>query len=806
MPKSNIYIYSYNNYFNKTFKRESTLADYGTPKHTLTDANFNYGDGVVTSHIVNYEGEGDYLIVTDAENNILHRWFIIDDNKTRGGQLRLNLRRDLRVDYYDLWKNADMIVHRGWPKYFNPIIFNPEGFSFNQIKQSEEFLRDDSLTPWYIIYFAKNCPTTTGTVSLSENYDFTINTPIDESVFANGSIYTCYDNRKIFSNSNQKTLVTSRVDWLKLLILGNNTFNDLVEERSARDRDYIWFDQNTATVRTQLTNAYYNKWSAWTADSYFGKTDGITGTNREQLEMGSFIIKDSTNALYQITITKNVNYGVESTTVTTTLSDAMKTAINATSLTREGDWGDEAFGIIYDETIYSVQASLITTGSVSWEIDFSNKQNTVDADYNIIAIPKQTIRIFTSDNDWHLVDENWSRALIESILSKVRNYIYDIQLLPYCPYPQNCTYDFSDTEYGTIYLYDYEYAPVRGLRSNQAYHNSSSDNHLFMLYVEKSQFEFNITKFYEPSDGHWWERNIDLKPQQYKQNGDIVNYKIDNECRTYRLCSPNYNGLFEFSVAKNDGVNQFNIDVTLRPQNPYIHINPNFKYMYGDDFNDARGLICQGDFSLPIVTDQWQTYEYQNKNYQNIFNRQMENLDFNQHQERVQAGWGIAGGAIGGGMSGAMTGFMASGMNPIGAAVGAGIGTASSLIGGIADYNMLTDRQEEQRDFAVDNYKYQLGNVKALSYSINKVTPLTNNNKIWPFIEIYDCTSAEKDILYKKLYYTSFTIEKIDTLSNYGEDGVLHFFQATPIRLDNAHMSTHEIDELAQEIEKGVYI
>ena len=59
---------------------------------------------------------------------------------------------------------------------------------------------------------------------------------------------------------------------------------------------------------------------------------------------------------------------------------------------------------------------------------------------------------------------------------------------------------------------------------------------------------------------------------------------------------------------------------------------------------------------------------------------------------------------------------------------------------------MLTDRQAEQRDFAVDNFKYQLGNVKALSYSINKVTPLTNNNKIWPFIEIYDCTSAEKDI------------------------------------------------------------
>ena len=73
MPKSNIYIYTYNNYFNRIIKKESTLAGYGTPTHTLTDTNFNYNDGVSTSHDFNYNGEGDYLIVTDAENNILHR-------------------------------------------------------------------------------------------------------------------------------------------------------------------------------------------------------------------------------------------------------------------------------------------------------------------------------------------------------------------------------------------------------------------------------------------------------------------------------------------------------------------------------------------------------------------------------------------------------------------------------------------------------------------------------------------------------------------------------------------------------------
>jgi hypothetical protein len=135
-----------------------------------------------------------------------------------------------------------------------------------------------------------------------------------------------------------------------------------------------------------------------------------------------------------------------------------------------------------------------------------------------------------------------------------------------------------------------------------------------------------------------------------------TNIKLNNECNLYRLVSPNYNGQFEFSVAKNGGVNYFNVDVTLRPYNPYIHVNPNFKNMYGQDFDDSRGLICNGDFSLPMVTDAFTEYELNNKNYQQIFNREIEHMDFTQAQERVQAGWNIAGGAVMGAGAGALAG------------------------------------------------------------------------------------------------------------------------------------------------------
>ena len=811
---SKLYLFNYNNYFNRLFKKESSLADYGTPIYSLT-ANFNYNDGVDTYHDINYNGQdGDYFIVCDDENEIVSRWFVLENKRNRGGQHRLTLKRDLKVDLYDVWKNKDMIVHRGWPKYFpDPIMFNPEGFSFNQIKEFEYPLMDGSLTPWYVLYFAKNCPNASGTVTVGGDYDLAINTPISESIYNNGSVYKCYDNRRVFSNSDYR--VSSYVtDWLKLIIMGNNSFNDVITEQSARDRDHIWFEENTSTVRAKLTTAYYDKWSTWSNDTYFGKTNGVSNSDRIDFDNGSFVIKDSTNALYQITVNKNTNYNVESYAVTTTLSDAMKLAIDGTTLNREGDWGSEAFGIMYDEVTYTVYANQITSGSVNWEINFNTKQNTLDADYNIIAIPKQTIRVFgPTDDDWHIVTEDFSQALLESILRStysdggeskpLKNYIYDVQLLPYCPYVHNCTYDFNDF-YGTVYLKDYEYAPVRGLDTKQSYFNSNGNNNLFLLYVDKAQYEFDIEKFFIKNSSGYTEINVNLQPLNYKNSGDFVNYKIDNECRVYRLCSPNYNGLFEFSVAKNRGVNRFNIDVTLRPQNPYIHINPNFKYMYGSDFNDARGLICQGDFSLPIVTDQWQTYEYQNKNYQNIFNRQMENIDFTQRQERIQTAISLGVGALQGASTGAIAGGAVGGVT--GAVGGAVVGGIGSAVAGIADYAMLGARQEEQRSFVVDNYNYQLGNVKALAYSINKVTPLTNNNKLWPFLEIYDATSTEKDMLYKKLKYTSFTIEKIDTLSNYGETGILHFFSATPIRLEGADMATHELQELAKELEKGVYI
>jgi hypothetical protein len=157
-----------------------------------------------------------------------------------------------------------------------------------------------------------------------------------------------------------------------------------------------------------------------------------------------------------------------------------------------------------------------------------------------------------------------------------------------------------------------------------------------------------------------------------------IDLKIANETEFMRLTSPNFNGMFEFKKTKlTDGLHYINIDCTYKPYSPYIKLNPDFSFMYGHDFNDSTGLICGGDFSIPILNDAWRDYQLNNKNYQAVFNRQIQNLDVGnqiaQEQMQLHNIAGIVGGTVGGGVSGALTGAKAG---PWGAVAGAVLGTA----------------------------------------------------------------------------------------------------------------------------------
>lgn len=279
--------------------------------------------------------------------------------------------------------------------------------------------------------------------------------------------------------------------------------------------------------------------------------------------------------------------------------------------------------------------------------------------------------------------------------------------------------------------------------------------------------------------------------------------KIANECVAHRLVSPNYQGEFEFSVAKNEGVDRYNVTCTYKPYNPYIHVAPNFKGLYGSEFGDGRGLICNGDFSLGQLTSQFAEYELQNKNYQSIFARQIQSMDAMNKIANQENLVSAVTGTIQGTSSGAMTGGLVGG--GAGAVVGGVLGGVTSGIAGYADYSNSIRRQKESRSLAWDNYNYNLQNVKAVPYSLTKCTAMTYDNKIFPFVERYDATDEEKKALLSKLRWDGMTVMAIGTLEDYLQKPG-GFVKGEILRLDSLNLPSDLSYAIYDEIRKGAYL
>lgn len=160
-------VLQYNNYMNRQLKMEKTVVDYydkSKQYFVVDNFDFNPADGVDTTAVVGGEHydyyDSDYLLVCDG-NEIVSRWFVLDANRSRYGQYRLSLHRDVLADAYNVWSKAPAYVEKGFCSYTDPAIYNSENFDANQIKTSEVSLYDKSLTPWIVGFIKGDVEKTT---------------------------------------------------------------------------------------------------------------------------------------------------------------------------------------------------------------------------------------------------------------------------------------------------------------------------------------------------------------------------------------------------------------------------------------------------------------------------------------------------------------------------------------------------------------------------------------------------------------------------------------------------------------------
>ena len=767
----NLYVFKYNNYYNRIVKKEENLQDYGEPVYSLPSVlNFNFGDGVNTTQTLNTNAKGDYVVLTkyDSVGNevIDSRWFIVEIKYQRNGQWTLSLRRDLIADNYNEIINAPAFIEKATVNANDPAIFNNENMTFNQIKTSETLLRDKTKSAWVVGYVPKDsfkeATTITTDVVVSGIQDITVDKLAD---LPYAKYINNYDYKGPVSNINFKTafkyllVAYTTVAYYNQIHIYNSDTNK-TSEGGGEVTAEAWAALKEQTDQHGYNSAgVYAKYNQY-KDGLIGQINSLNGQSTDytiddlKALAGTIIYDKQTDKYYKViinTIKKSASLNIDpASKIATEYWTPMVQLDNIV-----GDVGTDSYKVDYDYYNYSISLDQLATSS-SVTID-NNRYHLEDQPFDMFCIPySDTLPIYKNGTKLFNANKSLAVGVATAIGANAGSAtVYDVQLLPYCPISviqQDEAIDIGN------YKVDY-------ITQNDA-------NVGVVLWATSSSFTVNINKTIEVTD-----------------------YKLTNECDMYRLVSPNYNGQFEFNPAKNNGVTGFTASCTYKPYNPYIKVAPIFNRLYGQDFKDARGLICQGDFSLPQVSNAWANYQLSNKNYEAIFNREITNMEINNKYQNIQT---LVGGAAGAG-SGAIAGAA------LGGVAGAIAGGLTSLIGAGADYAIQKTLQNEALDYKKDMFGYQLGNIKAMPSSLSKTSAINADNKIFPIIEYYTCTEQEKQALKDKIKYNGMTVGRIGKIASYIQPDY-SYIKAQLIRLDGITHDTNYLNEIANEINKGVFI
>lgn len=782
----------YNNYYNRIYKRENTIQEYidASSEYVVFQdgMNFEYRDGVSTEKLFNtgaFTGEPNYLLLKENANDTVpsSRWFVVDWEMVRGNQYKAILRRDLLADNYDAIMASPCFIEKGYVGPEDSAIFNKENITVNQIKTRETLLKDDSKTAWIVGYIAQDHPALSEKqFTLDPNVDMVITGNFSDWEYANwcdGLPHTTIDESNV-ENIVRYVLRANKIREFKFNASSHSSFDSLADDswnissngsKTAQQvlDDYIdsdWFaniDWNTALDKIYLDNSgYANSTVMSTLNSLIGKrvqfADGVyefrISKTSQQSGWKYWNNGNLYNYLYSIVLPEIQALGG---TISVVTRYPVAYLLKLTNF------------IITAQKLENVQ------GVYKYSLPQTTRK-LEDAPYKMFCMPYYTGSgryTFSLDGSTYIyIDKDIQMGWAMSLAKELGDSLYDLQILPYCPLSNWGGRLNSSGIWSIDKTVDKDYIVLKG---------SNNSVYGYCSFCDVSSKEQLLNKY----------------------SINIVDYKLENQCDMYRLCSPNYASVFEFNAARNGGVEGYNVRYTYKPYQPFINVAPKFGRLYGKDFKDNRGLILSGDFSLPIVRDSWINYQLQNKNYQLAFDRQIENLEVNYGWQRAQGIANAVVGTIQGGTTGALAGGMFGGV--AGAVAGGVVGTVGSLVGGIADIEMQKALHNEAIDYSRDNFGFQLGNIKALPNTLNKVSSIVANSKLFPFVEYYTCTDEEKKAFDDKIKYNGMTIGRIGHILDFKHPDAQTYVKGQIIRLEG-EFDTHEANEIANEFMKGWYI
>ena len=774
--KNLLFLSGFNNYYDRKIKRFETLEEYLSFEYVIKqNVNFVPADGVQASLTSNISDDftPDYIVVFNEFDEILSRWYILESTRTLNGQYKVSIRRDLMADFLNNIQDAPVWVSKANLEADDPLIFNKESGEYNQIKQSETSIKDTTKTPWLVGYIAKGYDFTSEGKTYSTVLD-RAGTPTLESLGitlqdsdpAAGGVINVFDGPVNFRLGIELTSYSGKLrrtanSFYNVL---NNTFigNSLTTGTNVVN---LFYSVPPVGTLEAIRDAWFNKLVEYKSSISLALDTHMTGIGKpiiekeqylEILELdGKLVYSTFSDKYYKLIIgtTKNIQK-VDKIDQSQDYDVSLKSLLDAAESSIINQLGgikkEDKYEIAY--TLNEITIILVETiGDGTLSVKIPNGHTTLnDAPYDMFAMPY-------NENNMLLMNK-----IIESLGVEI---IYDAQILPYCPARHLVDENGVNLALGA----STDYNPIKL--------DDETVSHL--LWCKKSSDTFIV-------------------PLSFSTGLTAEEVKVINETEFLRLSSPNYNGLFDFSVAKNKGVDYFRVSYTYKPFTPYIQVSPNFKGLYGNDFQDARGLICNGNFSIAMISDAWTSYELNNKNFQNIFDTQIQTMDYQHRMSMISGGVGSAINAAGIGLG---AGIMAG---PV-AGIAAG---AASAAGGLADLAIGNSVYQNNKQSQKDIFNYNLGNIKARPDTLTKISAYNINNKYFPFIEHFSSTEEEKEVLRNKLKFEGMTVGKIGKISEYiGRREEFNFFKGQLIITNQAISDDyHLVDAIAVELEKGVYL
>ena len=271
-----LFLKNYNNYFNRIIKYQ-TYSDISssldnTNSRSFTNINFDEADGLYTEQIVNWDKSWapDYMMIISGTSSISidQRWFVLEWQKLRKSQYRAILKRDVIADNYTTVINSPTYIEKAIIRDANdPLLFNKEGMAFNQIKESETPIKDETQVGWVVGYIPSDSFSTSTTITsnvqlTTASADITVNGLSSWSWWKNTTQNSAF---KYLTSDQAANKVGLKVRWRHTEIGYSDSYIDFYGQT-------LWFNTSSGYLSADTNDnsgqdASSINWPAW-ADNY----------------------------------------------------------------------------------------------------------------------------------------------------------------------------------------------------------------------------------------------------------------------------------------------------------------------------------------------------------------------------------------------------------------------------------------------------------------------------------------------------------------------------------------------------------